>query len=46
MEVVRAGLIDFIRRNRIELLEPFMRDDIEWALETRECARRASRPAA
>ena len=31
-EVVRAALTDFIRRHRVELLERFMREDIEWAL--------------
>lgn len=34
-EVVRAALIEFIRRNRVELLERFMRDDIEWALRSK-----------
>ena len=31
-EVIRAAVADFVRRRRIELLERFMRDDIEWAL--------------
>lgn len=31
-EVVRAAVADFVRRRRLELLERFMRDDIEWAL--------------
>jgi len=31
-EVVRAALMEFVRRNRVELLEQFMRDDIQWAL--------------
>jgi Arc/MetJ-type ribon-helix-helix transcriptional regulator len=31
-DVIRTALADFIRRNRLELLERFMRDDIEWAL--------------
>jgi Arc/MetJ-type ribon-helix-helix transcriptional regulator len=31
-EVIRAALIDFVRRNRVDQLERFMRDDIEWAL--------------
>ena len=31
-EVVRAAVTDFIRRHRVELLERFMREDIEWAL--------------
>ena len=31
-EVVRAALLDFVKRHRIDLLERFMRDDIEWAI--------------
>ena len=31
-EVIRAAVADFVRRRRVELLERFMRDDIEWAL--------------
>ena len=31
-EVVRAALMDFVKRHRIDLLERFMHDDIEWAL--------------
>ena len=31
-EVIRAAVADFIRRRRTELLDRFMRDDIEWAL--------------
>ena len=31
-EVIRAAVTDFIRRHRVELLERFMREDIEWAL--------------
>jgi hypothetical protein len=31
-EVIRAALMDFVRRNRVDLLERFMREDIEWAL--------------
>lgn len=34
-EVVRAALMEFVRRNRVGLLERFMRDDIEWALKHR-----------
>ncbi len=34
-EVVRAALMDFVRRHRIDLLERFMRDDIEWALKVK-----------
>ena len=32
-EVIRAAVADFVRRNRLELLERFMRDDISWALD-------------
>jgi len=31
-EVVRAALLEFVRRNRVDLLEGFMREDIRWAL--------------
>jgi Arc/MetJ-type ribon-helix-helix transcriptional regulator len=31
-EVIRAAVADFVRRRRVELLDRFMRDDIEWAL--------------
>ena len=31
-EVVRTALMEFVRRNRVELLERFMRDDLGWAL--------------
>jgi Arc/MetJ-type ribon-helix-helix transcriptional regulator len=31
-EVIRAALLDFVKRNRRELLEGFMREDIQWAL--------------
>ena len=31
-EVIRAALMDFVKRHRIDLLERFRRDDIEWAL--------------
>jgi len=31
-EVIRVAVADFVRRRRLELLERFMRDDIEWAL--------------
>lgn len=30
--VIRAALLEFVRRNRVDLLERFMRDDIQWAL--------------
>ncbi len=31
-EVVRVAILDFVRRNRVDLLERFMREDIAWAL--------------
>jgi Arc/MetJ-type ribon-helix-helix transcriptional regulator len=31
-ELVRVALIDFVRRNRPELLERFLREDIQWAI--------------
>ena len=37
-EVIRAAVADFVRRRRVELLERFMRDDIEWALELKNAA--------
>ena len=37
-EVVRAALMDFVKRHRIDLLERFMRDDIEWALKIKGTA--------
>jgi hypothetical protein len=27
-----AALLEFVRRNRVDLLERFMLEDIEWAL--------------
>ena len=30
-EVVQTALREFIRRNRIELMEGFLKEDIEWA---------------
>jgi Arc/MetJ-type ribon-helix-helix transcriptional regulator len=31
-ELVRTALQEFIRHNRLELMEKFMKEDIEWAL--------------
>jgi Arc/MetJ-type ribon-helix-helix transcriptional regulator len=31
-EVVRAALVDFVRRHRFALLEKLQREDIAWAL--------------
>ncbi len=36
--MVRAALMDFLRRNRLDLLERFMRDDIQWALKQKGSA--------
>jgi Arc/MetJ-type ribon-helix-helix transcriptional regulator len=30
-EILLAALVDFLRRNRTELLERFAHEDIEWA---------------
>ena len=30
-DVVLAALVDFLRRNRVELLERFAEEDIAWA---------------
>ena len=35
-EVCLAALTDFVRRNRIDLLEHFLREDIEWAKKSRQ----------
>lgn len=34
-EMLQAALHEFIRHNRIALLERFMKDDIEWALKAK-----------
>jgi Arc/MetJ-type ribon-helix-helix transcriptional regulator len=31
-EAMRSALREFVRRNRLELLERFQREDIAWAL--------------
>ena len=38
-EVMRAALQEFIRHNRLSLTEKFMKEDIEWALETKEMSK-------
>jgi Arc/MetJ-type ribon-helix-helix transcriptional regulator len=40
-EVVRASILDFVRRNRVELLDRFMREDIAWALKQKKRKRAA-----
>ncbi len=37
-ELVRAALMEFVRRNRVELLERFLREDIQWALKQKDPA--------
>lgn len=37
-EVMRAAFQEFIRHHRLELLERFMREDIEWALKIKKAA--------
>jgi Arc/MetJ-type ribon-helix-helix transcriptional regulator len=37
-DVIRAAVVDFVRRRRVDLLERFMRDDIEWALKLKNAA--------
>jgi Arc/MetJ-type ribon-helix-helix transcriptional regulator len=31
-EAVRLAVLEFVRRHRLELLERFQREDIDWAL--------------
>ena len=33
LDVLLAALSEFVRRNRIDLMERFAREDIEWAKE-------------
>ena len=30
-DVVLAAMLEFVRRNRVDLMERFAREDIEWA---------------
>ncbi|MBM4137705.1 MAG: hypothetical protein FJ241_12885 [Nitrospira sp.] len=34
-EVLRVALQEFIRHNRLKLIEQFMKEDIEWALKVK-----------
>jgi len=34
-EVVRTALQEFIRHNKLKLMEQFMKEDIEWALKVK-----------
>ena len=31
-EAVRAAVLEFVRRNRVEMVDRFMREDIAWEL--------------
>lgn len=37
-EVIRVALQEFIRRHRFELIEKFMKQDIEWALKLKKAS--------
>ncbi len=37
-EAIRQALIEFVRRNRFELLERFQQEDIMWALPQKNTA--------
>lgn len=34
-ELLRTALHEFIRHNRLKLMEQFMKEDIEWALKVK-----------
>ncbi len=34
-ELMRTALQEFIRHNRLKLMEQFMKEDIEWALKVK-----------
>jgi len=38
-EVVRTALQEFIRHNRLKLMEQFMKEDIQWALKLKASAK-------
>lgn len=38
-EVLRTALQEFIRHNRLKLMEKFMKEDIEWALKIKAGAK-------
>lgn len=38
-EVVRTALQEFIRHNRLKLMEQFMEEDIQWALKLKASAK-------
>lgn len=37
-EAVRAAVLEFVRKSRVELRERFQREDIRWALAQREAS--------
>lgn len=37
-EAIRTAVLEFVRRNRVELLDRFMREDIEWARKQKDRA--------
>lgn len=37
-EVVRAAVLEFVRRNRVDVMDQFLRADIEWALRRKKRA--------
>jgi len=38
-ELLQFALQEFIRHNKIKLMEQFMKEDIEWALKVKESIR-------
>ena len=38
-ELLRSALHEFIRHNRLKLMEQFMKEDIEWALKVKTGAK-------
>ncbi|OGW04646.1 MAG: hypothetical protein A2889_02640 [Nitrospinae bacterium RIFCSPLOWO2_01_FULL_39_10] len=38
-ELLRTALHEFIRHNRLKLMEQFMKEDIEWALKVKTGAK-------
>ena len=38
-EVLRTALQEFVRHNRLKLMEQFMKEDIEWALKIKASAK-------
>lgn len=38
-EVMRVALQEFIRHHRLELMDKFMEEDIEWAIKTKKACK-------